>query len=119
MTKLIKKLNKNNKSKNSSNKKSSKRTNKRSKVMHGGDDGRYVLPPSYFGSGKQGYYPDGSSELSNSGRQHAVSQGTIWKNGNYAGPNLYPAMAGGGCGCSGSRKTKRKTKSKSKSSKRK
>jgi len=113
MTKVIKKLNKNKKT---SNKKSSKRTNKRSKVMRGGNNGRYVLPPSYFGSGKQGYYPDGSSELSNSGNQVAVSQGTIWKNGNYAGPNLYPAMAGGGCGCSGSpRKTKRKSKSKSKS----
>jgi len=71
----------------------------------GGDTGRYVLPPAYFGKGIQGYYADGSSELNSCGKQNAVSQGVISANGKWAGPNLYPMM-GGACGCSGRRSLK-------------
>ena len=83
--------------------------------MRGGDDGRYVMPPSYFGNGTSGYYAAGSPELVGAGNQVSVSQGTVWEGGKYAGPNLYP-MQGGTCGC-GSRKTKSKSKSKSTKSK--
>ena len=82
-----------------SNKRTLKRTNKnkknnsRSKVMRGGDDGRYVLPPSYFGGKPEGYV----SKFEN--LSGAVSQGTVSANGKFAGPNLYPQLAGGGCGC--------------------
>ena len=74
----------------------------------GGDTGRYVLPPAYFGKGIQGYYADGSSELNSCGKQNAVSQGVISANGKWAGPNLYPMM-GGSCGCSGRRNLKPNT----------
>ena len=74
----------------------------------GGDTGRYVLPPAYFGKGIQGYYADGSSELNSCGKQNAVSQGVISANGKWAGPNLYPMM-GGSCGCNGRRNFKPKT----------
>ena len=93
------------------------------KNMRGGDDGRYVLPPAYFGEVPNGYYEAGSPELVGAGNQVSVSQGTVWEGGKYAGPNLYP-MQGGGCGCSGKRnqksksnnyKSKSKHKSKSKS----
>ncbi len=101
--------------------KSSTRSRKLSKVMKGGNAGRYVLPPAYFGNSTRGYFPDGSSELATSGKQKAVSQGTIWDGGKYAGPNLYPAMTGAGCGCkrkSNKNSTMNKSKSrKSKSSK--
>jgi len=94
--------------------KSSKRSKRLSKkIMRGGDDGRFVLPPSYFGSSPSGYFPEGSSELKLS--PNSVSQGVIWSNGQYAGPNLYPSMTGGGCGCNGDRRQKSKSKSKSKS----
>ncbi len=84
-------------------------TNSNSKVVQrGGDDGRYVLPPAYFGKGMQGYHADGSSALNSCGKQHAVSQGVISANGKWAGPNLYPMM-GGGCGCSGRRQYKPST----------
>ena len=101
---------------------SSKRSrNLSKKVMRGGDAGRFVLPPAYFGDTPSGYFPEGSSELKVS--PHSVSQGVMWSNGQYAGPNLYPSMTGGGCGCNGDRKNKnnskksksRKSKSKSKS----
>jgi len=82
--------------------------------MKGGDDGRYVLPKSYFGKGTSGYHASGSAALAESGKNHNVSQGAIWGNGMLAGPNMYPGMSGGGCGCK--RKSKRKSK-KSKSSK--
>ena len=122
MAKVIRKSNK--VSKKSSNKKTLKRTNKnknnnsRSKVMRGGDDGRYVLPPSYFG-GKQNGYVSKYENLSG-----AVSQGTVKSNGQYAGPNLYPSMGlvGGGCGCGKKSKSnikqKKSRKSKSKNNKR-
>ena len=77
-------------------------------VQRGGDDGRFVLPPAYFGKGMQGYYADGSSELNSCSKQHAVSQGVISSNGKWAGPNLYPMM-GGSCGCGGKRQFKPKT----------
>jgi len=95
------------------------RSRKTSKVMRGGDAGRYVLPPSYFGNKPDGYYAEGSPELLSGGKQHAVSQGTVWENGEYAGPNLYPSMkmAGGGCGCGVKNKFKKSKKSKSKKSK--
>jgi hypothetical protein len=64
-------------------------------VQCGSGDGRYVLPPAYFGKGMQGYHADGSSSLNSYGKQHAVSQGVISGNGKWAGPNLYPTMGGG------------------------
>jgi len=90
---------------------------KSSKVMRGGDAGRYVLPSSYFDNNKDGYYAEGSPELLSGGKQHAVSQGTIWENGEFAGPNLYPAMTGGACGCNSGRKTKHNKSKRSKSKK--
>lgn len=97
------------------------RARKSSKVMRGGDVGRYVLPPSYFGNRPDGYYAEGSPELLSGGKQHAVSQGMVWENGEYAGPNLYPSMkmAGGGecSSCGVKRKLKKYKKSKSKKSK--
>jgi hypothetical protein len=116
MTKRITK--KNNKKMNKKmNKKSKSSTRSRklskSKVMRGGDDGRFVLPPSYFGGKPNGYYADGSPELSNATGQRAVSQGSIWETGQYAGPNLYPSMSGGDCGCN----SKRNKNSKSRKSK--
>ena len=91
--------------------KSSKRSrNLSKKVMRGGDAGRFVLPPAYFGDTPRGYFPEGSPELKPS--PHSVSQGVIWANGQYAGPNLYPSMTGGGCGCNGGRKYKNKNNSK-------
>jgi hypothetical protein len=107
----------NNKKQNKSNKRTLKRTNKnrkhnsRSKLMKGGDTGRYVLPPAYFGGKQNGYVSDYTN------LPGAVSQGAVTKNGQYAGPNLYPTLglaSGGGCGCGGS---KRKSKSQHKSSK--
>lgn len=96
------------------NKKSRSRKNySNSKVVqHGGDDGRFVLPPAYFGKGMQGYYADGSSELSSCGKQHAVSHGVISTDGKWAGPNLYPMM-GGNCGCNGRKYKNIKSKSES------
>lgn len=107
-------MNKNTKSKSSTR---SRRLSK-SNIMKGGDDGRFVLPSSYFGGTQNGYYADGSTELSNSTGQRAVSQGVIWDNGQYAGPNLYPKMTGGGCGCNGKRnKNARRSKNPIKKSK--
>lgn len=85
----------------SSNKKTTKSNNRRNllKKMKGGDAGRYVMPPSYYGSGNSGYFPEGSPELKTSPNQHAVSQGMVWEGGKFAGPNLYPTMTGAGCGC--------------------
>ena len=78
-------------------------------IMRGGDDGRYVLPQSYFGKGTSGYFENGSSQLkSNNG--YAVSQGTIWEGGKTAGPNLFPSMSGGNNNCK--RKSKKSKKSK-------
>jgi hypothetical protein len=115
MTKVIRKSNKS--SQKRANKKTLKRAiknkknNSRSKVMRGGDDGRYVLPPSYFG-GKQNGYVSKFENLAG-----AVSQGTVTANGKYAGPNLYPSMGlvGGGCGCSGKKRKSQKSKSQHKS----
>jgi len=119
MSKVIRKSNKKgNKRANKTLKRTNKnkKNNSRSKVMRGGDDGRYVLPPSYFGSNKNGYVAD-YTNISG-----AVSQGTVGENGKSAGPNLYPSLglaSGGGCGCGGKkRKTKSKSKSKSKVNKR-
>ena len=111
MIKEIRKVKNRTKSKSSKSKSKSRSQKSKSKLMRGGNAGRYVLPPSYFGSGTSGYYPEGSKELATSSTQHAVSQGSIWSNNQYAGPNLYPSMTGGGCGCSG-RKNKYKTCSK-------
>ena len=96
------------------------RSRKSSKVMRGGDAGRYVLPPSYFGNKPDGYYAEGSPELLSGGKQHAVSQGMVWENGEYAGPNLYPSMkmSGGGFSVKNKfKKSKKSKKSKSKKSK--
>jgi hypothetical protein len=116
MAKVIRKSNK--KGNKRANKKTLKRTNKnkkqnsRSKVMRGGDDGRYALPPSYFGGNQNGYVAN-FTDLAG-----AKSQGTVSSDGKYAGPNLYPSMglvSGGGCGCGRKSKSK-KSKSQHKSS---
>ena len=108
LKKLLKKSSKKNVSRKTTHK--TKRNNKRKLVknMKGGDAGRYVMPPSYYGSGTGGYFPEGSPELETSSNQHAVSQGMVWDNGKYAGPNLYPTMTGAGCGCSRKYKTHNK-----------
>jgi len=95
--------------KNNNKKLSKSKSSKKSKssVLKGGDAGRFVMPPAYYGKGTEGYYGSGSPELNSTGKQHAVSQGTISENGQFAGPNLFP-MKGGNC--------KRKSK-KNKSSK--
>ena len=85
--------------------------NSNSNILKGGDDGRFALPPSYFGKGTRGYFPSGSSELSNN-KQHAVSRGTISSDGLMSGPNLFP-MKGGNCGC----KKQKKNNSNNKKSK--
>ena len=113
--KINKKMNKNTRSKSSTR---SRRLSKSKNMNGGGEDGSFVLPPSYFGGNTNGYYAEGSPELSNSTGQHASSQGVIWDNGQYAGPNLYPSMKGGGCGCDGKRNRNSKSrKSKSRNSK--
>ena len=122
MLKQIRKTKKNlNKKASSLSKRMLSRARKSSKVMRGGDAGRYVLPPSYFGNKPDGYYTEGSPELLSGGKQHAVSQGMVWENGEYAGPNLYPSMkmaGGGGCSsCGIKRKFKKSKQSKSKKSK--
>jgi hypothetical protein len=105
------KVNNKTKSRSKSKSKSVYKSGTNSRVMRGGDDGRTSFSGSYFGNGTRGYFPEGSSELSSGGKQHAVSQGTIWEGGKYAGPNLYPTMAGGDCGCKRKPKNKkRKTK---------
>lgn len=103
--KLLKKSSKSNVSR--KNNKKTKRNTKRKfvKKMKGGDAGRYVMPPSYYGSGNSGYFPEGSPELETSSKQHAVSQGMVWEGGKFAGPNLYPTMTGAGCGCGRKYKT--------------
>ena len=95
----------------SKSKKSKSKTNRRvsRKNMRGGDAGRYVMPPNYFGDVPTGYYAPGAPELAGSANQVSVSQGTVWKGGQYAGPNLYP-MQGGDCGCSSKRNYKKKTR---------
>lgn len=114
MTKIIKKskklINKNYKKKSMRSRRLSN-----NKQMKGGD-GRYVLPPAYFNNNSKGYFQSGSSELSNSSNQHSVSNGVIWDNGLYAGPNLYPSMKGGNCGCN-SKRNKQSSSRKSKSRK--
>lgn len=119
MSKIISKKNNKKMNKNSKSKFSTKsRRLSKSKLMRGGDDGRFVLPPAYFGGKQNGYYANGSPELSNSTGEHSVSQGSIWDNGQYAGPNLYPGMSGGDCGCSGKRnKNSRRSKNPKKKSK--
>ena len=90
--------------------------------MKGGDGsgGRAAFPPSYYGNGLGGYFEAGSKELIDpSGKQLAVSQGTISSNGTMAGPNLFP-MIGGDCGCKKQRKSKnshKKSKNSNKKSK--
>jgi len=74
-------------------------------AQRGGNNGRYVMPQTYFGNGSNGYYPSGSLDLNSSSNQHAVSQGVLSRNGKFAGPNLYP-MLGGESSCSGKRNMK-------------
>jgi len=110
-----------NKSKTNSKSRSKSNSRSKSRSMKGGDGsgGRVPLPPSYFNNTLDGYFAPGSPELNPTGKQYAVSQGTIWSGGEYAGPNLFP-MKGGNCGCKKQKNSKRsKTNNKSKSSKRK
>jgi len=95
-----------------SKKQTKRKSSFRAKYQRGGDDGRFVLPPSYFGKGTSGYSEDAFGKTTNS-KQFAVSQGTIWQNGNMAGPNLYP-MLGGDCGCKKRKTSKSKKTKKSK-----
>ena len=74
-------------------------------LQRGGNNGRYVMPQSYFGNGSNGYFPSGSSALNSSSNQHAVSQGVLSSTGKFAGPNLYP-MPGGERSCSDKRNMK-------------
>jgi hypothetical protein len=81
---------------------------KRTSVMKGGDDRSTGLPSAYHNGtskGLSGYYESGSSDLKSSGKNYAVSQGTLWPNGSMAGPNLYPT-SGGACGCNKKNKNK-------------
>ena len=122
MAKVIRKSNKRTLKRTLKRTNKNKKNNSRSKVMRGGDDGRYVLPPSYFGGKKDGYVSD-FTPLSG-----AVSQGTVSAHGKFAGPNLYPQLTGGGCGCGKkskninkskkSQKSRKSRKSKSKNNKR-
>ncbi len=79
-------------------------------AQRGGNNGRYVMPQTYFGNGSNGYYPSGSLDLNSSSNQHAVSQGVLSRNGKFAGPNLYP-MLGGESSCSGKRNMKKNNNS--------
>ena len=106
---MVKKVNK--KLSRSKSSKSSKKS--KSSVLKGGDAGRFVMPPAYYGKGTEGYYGSGSPELNSSGKQHAVSQGTISENGQFAGPNLFP-MKGGNCGCKRKSKKSKSRKNKKK-----
>jgi len=107
MVKQLKKLNKS-------------RKNKKSCVMRGGDERTTGMAGAYFTNNLSGYYQSGSKALEPTGKQSAVSRGTISSDSKWAGPNLYP-MKGGNCGCNKrlKRKTmknsKRKNKSNSKS----
>ena len=105
--KRSKTVNKNTRKRNIKSKSNS--SHSRSRNMRGGDDGRYVLAPSYFGKGTSGYYADGASELKTHGNQFSVSQGTISSNGQMAGPNTYP-MVGGECGCKRQKQNIKKSK---------
>ena len=89
--------------------KSKSNTKSKTRKMKGGDDGRFSLPPSYFGNGLAGYFSPGSSELQSVGKQNAVSRGTISADGKSTGGNFYP-MKGGKCGCNKNRKYKSITK---------
>ena len=93
---------------------------KRSSLMKGGDDRTTGVAAAYHNGtskGLSGYYEPGSSALKSSGKNYAVSQGTLWSNGSMAGPNLYPS--GGGCGCNKKNKNKSMKSNKKKKNKRK
>ena len=98
MVKHYKKLNK------SRNLSKSRKQNKPT-VMIGGDDRTTGMAQAYYTNNLSGYFAPGSNELNATGKQLAVSQGTVWPNGSMAGPNLYP-MNGGNCGCNKQRKRK-------------
>ena len=116
MVKQHKKISKSKKTKTilKTNSKTKSKSKTKSHTMKGGDDGRFNLPPSYFGKGLNGYFPSGSSELQSVGKQNAVSRGTISADGMSTGGNFYP-MKGGKCGCNKNRKNSLKQKSNSKS----
>jgi len=104
------KSNKSKKSKNHNTK--NLKSSRRSRVhkMHGGDTGRYVLPPSYFGRGTDGYVENPSA-----GKKLAVSQGIIHADGRFAGPDLYPGQVGSGSCCNSRKLKNRKSMSNRKS----
>ena len=108
---MVKKINKINKLNKGS---KSKKQKSKSRSMKGGDGsgGRVALPPAYYGNGLNGYYATGSPELIDN-KQLAVSQGTLWSNGNMAGPNLFP-MKGGNCNYRKQKQSKNKLSSKRK-----
>jgi hypothetical protein len=105
MVKQYKKRSMSNKKSKSNKSHKSHKSRKSYKSMKGGDDGRFGMPPAFYGNGTKGYFESGSSELNSNGKQHAVSQGTISADGFTAGPNLFP-MKGGNCGCKKQKKSK-------------
>ena len=109
MIQAIRKAKYSTKQKRQSRKRSSSRKSKSGLPQRGGDAGRFVLPPEYFGKNSGAYYADGSDALNSCG-QRAVSQGVLHSSGLWAGPNLKPMM-GGSCGCSG-RKYRSKNRNK-------
>jgi hypothetical protein len=88
--------------------------------QRGGDPGRVALPPAYWGKGVDGYYQEGAPQLAGCSSQVSVSQGVISKDGNWAGPNLYPMLGGSNKrhqrSCS-QKRSKRHSKSKSRQQK--
>lgn len=95
------------KNKLSKSRRSARKTRKANPVMRGGDAGRFVLPAEYFGKNSGAYVEDPGSLAG----QIATSRGSVHPSGLWAGPNLKPAMSGGGCGCR--RKSRSRSHSKS------
>ena len=76
------------------NKRRSRKQNIRKLTLKGGNNGRYAMPPSYYGNGNNGYHLSNSSALTPCSKQNAVSQGVLSASGALAGPNLFPMMGG-------------------------
>ena len=69
------------------NKRRSRKQNIRKLTLKGGNNGRYAMPPSYYGNGNNGYHLSNSSALTPCSKQNAVSQGVLSASGALAGPN--------------------------------
>ena len=87
----LRQIRKHKNSKSKSRSRSSNSRNRKSRKQRGGDPGRIALPMSYFSANNtSGYYADKKG----CPNQHAVSRGVISRDGNWAGPNLYPQLGG-------------------------